>query len=134
MLWVSEERRRAGAVLSVSKELKQLNAFSFVPPQNSVQNAEKGCYANSSGTCVSTPKQPSTSIRWWIIKRYGSLLWSFLVPAPFHCSEAPLTVNPCGQTSGCLQAGQSTSQASADFFLPPAALFWGGEMEPRELH
>lgn len=45
--------------------------FSFVPPQNSVQSAERGCCANSSGTCVSTPKQPSTSIKWWIIKRYG---------------------------------------------------------------
>lgn len=42
-----------------------------MPPQNSVQSAEKGCYANSSVTCVSTHKQPSTSIKWWIIKRYG---------------------------------------------------------------
>lgn len=81
-------------ILSVSKELKQLNAFSFVPPQNSVQNAEKGCYANSSGTCVSTPKQLSTSIKWWIIKRYGSLPWSSLLLAPFNLTETAQIESP----------------------------------------
>lgn len=61
--------------------------FSFLPPQSSVQSAEKGCYANSSATCVSTPRQPSTSIKWWIIKRYGSRPRSSLSPAPFPLTE-----------------------------------------------
>lgn len=119
-------------MLAVSKELKELNAFSFVPPQNCVQSAEKGCCASSSGTYASTPKRPSTSIKWWIIKRYGSLLRPSLIPAPFHCSEAAPAVNPRGQTSGCLQAGQGSSQASADFFLPPSRVL-RDEVEPGEL-
>jgi len=60
--------------------------FSFVPPQNSVRSAEKGCYANSSGTCVSTPRQPSTSIKWWIIKRYGLSLSLFAHSGSVSCN------------------------------------------------